>query len=153
MSMGAAFLGMQGAGALFKGISGYQAGTYASEIADYNAEVARVRAEDIKRIATIEYNQEKAVNQRIVGAQKAAYGASGVAMEGSPMNVMLNSALKGEYNALLRKYSTLSEASALESQAGIFEEQALLARQRRLGSILTSGLELGTDIFGYYAQK
>lgn len=153
MAPSAAFLGMMGANALYSGISGYRAGTYAGNIADYNAEVARVRAEDARRAAAIEYGQAKNVNKRIIGSQRAAFGASGFAMEGSPMNVMLSSALQGEYNALLKKHSMLSEATALESQADIYEEQGRLARQKRFSSILTSAFDLGTDVFGYYALK
>ena len=146
MTMGVALLGGKMVGGLLSKYAGYRAGTYAANVAEYNASVARVSAEDIKRVAAIEYGQEKKINKRIVSTQKAAYGASGVAMEGSPMNVMLNSAVTGEYNALLRKYGTLSESAALELQAGIYEEQARIARQERMGSILTSGIETAGKI-------
>lgn len=148
-----AFIGTQAAGAVFSGISGYREGSYGAAVADYNAKVAKVRAEDVRRAAEINYGQEQAANRRVLSSARAGYGASGVAMEGSPMNVMLSSALQGEYNALLNKYSRLSEAEAYESQASMFSEQERYARNRRFGTILTSIFDAGTNVAGFYALK
>lgn len=120
-------------------ISDWRSATYQSRIADYNKDIAKTSAEDVRRVADINYKQDKSSIQGVLSSARSVYGASGLTTEGSPMSVLLNTALQGEYSALMKKYSSLSEANALDVQAGMYREQARYTRANRFNTLLTNG--------------
>jgi hypothetical protein len=78
---------------------------------------ARKQAKQLRRIGRQEAEEQRQENERVLGAQTAAYGASGVsATSGSALDVLSDSVAQGELIALKKKYARYSEAAQLKSQ-------------------------------------
>jgi len=54
--------------------------------------------------------------QRVLGSQRAGYGAAGVTMEGTPTNVAIDSATQGEIDRLAIKYGGEVKQANVDSQ-------------------------------------
>jgi len=75
------------------------------------------QARQLKKVGELEAEDQRRANRRVLGAQQAAFGASGVsATAGSPLDVLADSVAEGELAALRRKFGRDSEAAALRAQ-------------------------------------
>lgn len=111
-------------GAISTGISQNQA-------AKYNAQVAQNNADAATQAANFETEAERRRQMRLFGAQRAAYGKAGVTMEGTPLDVVGDTAAEGELDALAILY---------QGQLGYNRGQSEASLQRYAGrSALTSG--------------
>lgn len=90
-----------------------------AKLADYNAQLAArdARIEKQKALSAEERHRRESVIRR--GGVRAAYGASGVQMVGSPVDVMADMAAEEELEALFIRY-----------QGGAFEEKHSLRSQQ-----------------------
>lgn len=77
------------AGAMSAGKAQANAANYEAQLADRNAKIARNQAE-------AEQEDQRRENIRQRGAIRAAYGASGIEMAGSPLDVLSDTALEQE---------------------------------------------------------
>lgn len=116
-------LGMQALGQQQAGEAAQDAGNYNAQIAEQNATLTR------DRTAT-EERRYRAGTRRQMGSIQSAYAASGVTMEGSAMDVVLDSALTAERDALAIRHSGEIEAAQFESEA---ELQRLYGAQAAAG--------------------
>ncbi len=109
----AASTAMAAAGAIKQGQAAAGAANYNSQVAQQNASIA-----DSQSIAASEAQSRDA--QRRIGAATAAYGASGVQMsDGSPADVLADSARSAALDNLTLKYNYgLKRIGALD-QAGL----------------------------------
>ena len=84
---------------------------------EYNAKVARMNAEIARQqgIAAVEAQQRQAA--RAMGSMRAAYGASGVQMEGSPVDVLVDSARNAELDRLTVQYNYALKAVGYEAES------------------------------------
>ena len=123
--------------------TGQLAGTVMqSRAAQYNADLARSRAAQEREVARIESNRQRAKVRRLLGAQRALYGASGVRIEGSPAEIMADTAAQGERDALLISYGGEIRARDAEKRAEATEfgrRQNLFAAPFRIGSTVLGG--------------
>ena len=133
-------------------VSSYQQGKNAERMAEYNAAVAENQAQWDEYYAAqqaqsarqqaewAEYNaylaeQEAAVNkskkeretERLISAQRARYGKSGVQLTGSPLEVIAETAIEGEYDALTLEYEGDVEAWNWRKKALTYESEATAA--------------------------
>lgn len=99
-------------GALSSGRQQQQASEYNAEIARRNAVAARQQA-----AANAEAQQRKARMQ--IGSMRAAYGASGVGLEGSPLDILESSAMMAELDRQNILYGGELSAIGYESNAGL----------------------------------
>lgn len=81
------------AGAIKKGQSAKKQGDYNAKIEERNAAVARDQAN------AAALRQQRSAN-KIIGGMRAAYGAAGVSVEGSPLDVLEESAGQAELDRL-----------------------------------------------------
>lgn len=83
--------------------------------------------------------------QRVLGSQRAGYGASGVTMEGTPMNVAMDTATQGEIDRLAIIYGADVKKASLDSQKATerFKGQSMQA---------ASDLAMMETILGGYKQ-
>jgi hypothetical protein len=134
--------GTAAAGAAYSAYAQYQAGRYSQQVGQVNAELARRAAAD----ATIRGNNEEAAlrerNNRLMGAQRAAYAASGVDLaSGTPLDVLSSSAGVGELEALTVRNNAAREAYGYTAQATQYEAEGRLAGYRgttgAIGSLLS----------------
>lgn len=95
-----------------QGQAAQQAGQYNAAIAQQNAAASRQQAE-----ANAAAQQRKARMQ--IGAMRAGYGASGVGIEGSPLDVIESSATLAELDRQNILYGGEMKSTGYESTAGL----------------------------------
>jgi hypothetical protein len=88
-----------------------------SNMAAYNAEVARRSAEAARKAGEYEKALREKKGEELLAKQRATYGAAGVEFEGSPLEVMADTAAKVERDALAARYGYQVRAAQYESQA------------------------------------
>lgn len=111
--------------------------------AKYNAAVARNQAETANQQAQFDAQQIRDKNRRLLGAQRAAYAASGVdTSSGSAQDVQSDSATRGELEALSAIYTGKTGATSAMARAKLDEYQgqsAMTLGYFSAGSSLLSG--------------
>jgi parvulin-like peptidyl-prolyl isomerase len=119
--LGVAGLAMNAVGAISQGMAASKAADYNAAINARNAQIAQQQAQ-----ADAEAQQRQAYQR--MGAIRAAYGASGVTPEGSPLDILANSASQAEldrqnilYKGKLRAigYTDQSNLDAMQSDAAM----------------------------------
>ena len=102
-----------------------------SQAADYNAKVARQNAiyaeqagQQQRQIAAENERRQRLRTEKLLGAQRAGYGKAGVTMEGSPLEVMGETATQGELDALNIRYGGEVGAYNANVQASRYRSQA-----------------------------
>lgn len=148
------------AGLIGAGISSYgawQEGQDAKKAAEYNASVARQESQMIEQSGALDASRQRKQVSKLVGRQKAAYGASGVELTGSVIDTMMDTAAEGEYDAKVIEYNTkvrsigaLSQAEYQDRLAGIYERSGIIKAGTTL---LTQGANIGTNYYGYQFKK
>ncbi len=163
-------IGVSGMGALVGGMAGLgiesfrQAGRAAeysakvaevqgktdAAIANYNAQIvqnqATQKAARLKNAGQIAVDQKLDERRRYLGRVKAAYGASGVQSEGTPLLVEIDTAKNLTLDILTTRYNVENEISGITSEAGdlaniyrLQGESARRAGKLRAGEALFSG--------------
>jgi hypothetical protein len=143
MVIGAVSAAIGAGGSIMSGIS-------QSNMAKYNAEVARRSAETARKAGEFEYARRQEAGAEFLSKQRTLYGAAGVETEGSPLLVMAETAGKVERDALAARYNYQVKASQAESQAGLYEMMAPNLMMSGLFSGASSLLKGGYDIFKPY---
>lgn len=95
---------------------------------EYNAKVAEQNAEIIEQQAAFNAGQAKSQNDRKIAMQRAAYGSSGVTMEGSPIMVIADAEAQSEIDQLAERYEGKVESNRARSEANNSRYQAQMAR-------------------------
>jgi hypothetical protein len=98
-------------------------GNAAKSAANFNATVARQNAMIGSANAAADADRQREQAERLGGRQRAATGASGITPEGSPLDVMADSALSAELDALTTQYRG-------ELQARSYGQEATLQKMR-----------------------
>lgn len=113
-------------------------GNAAAAMGEYNATVARQEARYAEATS-----RDRA--RRILGAGRAAVGASGVQLEGSPLDVLAQSAAEAEMDALAIRRSGQAQAAAYRYQG----RQAQLAGYfGAAGTALLTGASVWDQLAG-----
>jgi hypothetical protein len=140
--LGIAGAALGGFGSIFSGIQQAQANTF-------NAKVARQQADQAEAEAAADAEQTRQDNQRKLGAAEAAFGASGVDLQGSPLDVLSDLATQGELSRRLILYKGKNQANQFLTQAAIDRSQAGAALAGGIlgagTTVLTSALAFGSD--------
>ena len=114
--------------------SGYEA----NEAYEFNAGVARANAQAVKASSEFDIYRMKKAKKRFASAQVAGYSKAGVKLEGSPIEVMIDSAADAEIDMFINKYNAQTKQSQLESEAQQSERAGKSAiRQGILGGVST----------------
>jgi len=103
---------MGAAGSIFSGIG-------QSQMAKYNAEVARQNAETLRKAGEVEAARVRQKGEDLLGQQRARYAAAGLEFEGSPLLVMEETAARVEHDALAARYGYQVKAAQQENIAGL----------------------------------
>jgi hypothetical protein len=132
----------------------YREGQDAKEAAKYNASVAREEAGMIEQSGALDAERQRKQVSRLIGTQKAAYGAAGVELTGSVLDTMINTAAEGELDAAIIDYNAKTRARGAMSQAAYDEKLAEIygrsGTTKAAGTLLTSAASLGAQ---YYTPK
>jgi hypothetical protein len=117
-----------------------QAGKYANAVAQQNARFADQAASDAIRRGREEAAIHRSRVRQVIGSQKAGFAAAGVETEsGSALDVLSDTALLGELDALTIENNAAREAWGLRTQGFNYLAQGRLARlQGRYGAAGTA---------------
>ena len=136
------FLILTAASSLMGAAGSIQQGQAEQEAADYNADVARQSAQASLDKADYDETIHREKVRKLLSSQRAAYGAAGVDMAGSPLLVLEDTAAQGELDAKAIRYGGEVEAKQKLSQAEIYEltgKNAKTASYYKAGTSLLSG--------------
>jgi len=92
--------------------------------ARYNQQVAGQNAEAVRAAGEVAEEQQRKKNVRLLGAQQAMYAGSGVTLEGTPLEVMAQTAGDMEFDILASRYNTEVQARRWESQGRFYGFEA-----------------------------
>lgn len=134
------------AGAMAQGEAQANAAEYEGLVADRNAKIARNQA-------AVEQEDQRRENLRQLGAVRAAYGASGIEMSGSPLDVLSDTALEQELDVARIGYRGELKAIGEGDKANLARAEADNARSAGAIGAVGSVLKTGTSLFGLPSVK
>lgn len=105
ITLGAVGVAAAVAGAGMSMMSSMQQGAAAQKQAAYNAALAERQADATRQAAAIEEQRQRDRTSSLLSTQRAAIGASGIDLEGSPLTVMEDTAAGAELDALMIRHS------------------------------------------------
>lgn len=117
----AAATAMSALGSISQGDAGHAAGRYNQAIEMRNATIARQQAKSAA-------DQQQADARKRIGAMRAGYAASGVTMDGSPLDALSSSAAEAELDRQNILYRGELAAIGAEDSAALYGMQARNAR-------------------------
>ncbi len=147
------------ASAVVGAVGAIQQGQAQANAANYNAQVAQQNATIAQQQAQQEAELQQREARKRIGAAHAGYGASGITMEGSPLDVLEASASNAEldkqtilYNGRIRALgyqntATLDKYSASEALTSSYYDA--------FGALLSGGAktaQYGQDLLGWGKQ-
>lgn len=135
-------IALMAVGTLQGAASAARQGEAAKAAADFNAQVARRNAQIATQQAEADAARQKQVAFKKIGEMTAAYGASGVTLEGSPLDVLEESVRTAEQDRQNILYKGKLRAMGYESDADLYNlsgENALRTGQENATGILLSG--------------
>ena len=139
MAAGAALAigaGISAFSSLFEGEATARANKYNAGIERLNATIARQNAAEAER-------RFRRMSKKRMGSMRAARGASGLALDGSALDAMADSAMQEELDALTIRYQG-------EIKARSHEANARLARQQAKNSSLSGALGAASAVIGAF---
>ena len=123
-------------------VSTIQQGKAQRKAAEYNAQVNEQNAIAAKNKAKYDESIHRERIKRLLSSQKAAIGASGLNLSGSPLLATLDTAEKGELDALAIRYGGTVAANKYKSAAGAYRMKGKSAQTTsyyNAGTTLLSG--------------
>lgn len=138
----------------FMGAAGAKASAEATaRAAEANAQISEVRAAEAERNrgialdkAAMEVRDSRVKSRAVMGQVRAAYGASGLAMDGSPLDVIAATAGEQELDVEKILYRGDLEGVALTDQANSFRAQAQVYRMGGQAAITAGGYSMAANI-------
>lgn len=104
--------------------------------AEYNAGVASENANQTRIASNEQERQFRVSSRKQLGQMRANYSASGVTLEGSPLDVLEESAMNAELDALQLRHGGEVKARAFENEMNI---EKFKAKQAKSGMYLGAG--------------
>ena len=105
-------------------------GQQAEGVGRYNAQVAEQQAASGRQAAAADAETKRRQMDRILGTQRARYGASGVTSEGSPLLVMMQSEEEAALDVARVRYGGDAQAYGLEAEARLQKFRGKAARRQ-----------------------
>lgn len=122
-----------------------EAGDYNAALAEQNAKVAGIQAQDALTRGTAEESRYRGQVSKLMGRQRAAIGSSGIEASGSALDILADTARTGELDALTIRNNAAREAWGYRVQAVNSRAQGKIdkfsSRVGALGTLLTGGAQ------------
>lgn len=130
------------AGAAMSAIGQLQQAQTARAVGRYNQQLGERSAGIARDQTAAEITRQQRTARRVQGAARAAYGASGVTMEGSPLDVLEDNATQAEIDTLTLRYRGELRAQGYEQEGSMARfrgnQQARAGRMAAAGTLLSS---------------
>lgn len=137
-------------GGLFQVAGAIQEGQSIADAEDFNATIAQQEILISKATRQLERGREKEDIARFIGTQQALFAKSGVTLEGSPLDVIQQSAENLELDVLIGDINARIRESGLASEVSQRKIAARAAKSRgvsRAGATLLSTVEKTSKLF------
>lgn len=139
------------------GVSVYgqrQAASAADATAKYNAKLQTQQAMQTGLVAAENARRKTRENARIIGAQRAAIGASGLSMEGTPLAVLGETAMTLQRDILDIGFDAANQSRQLQAAAKLsLYEGKSQSSALKLGSLATGLSGVSSAAMGLFAPK
>jgi hypothetical protein len=115
-------------GAVVGAVGQFMSMQAAANAAEYNAKVAERNAAAVRAQTGADADDKRRSNRRVISSMRAAYGANGFEMAGSPLDVMSDTVQEQEYDVAKLKYAGELKAIGYTQQADLYSMEADNAR-------------------------
>lgn len=136
------------AGARQEGQAAYQAAQFNAMISEYNRQVAERNKRQAIAQADVEGSDQIRVNRRQLSSIRAAYGASGLDLTGSTLDVMEDTAMEQELDVKRIKYKGEITAIGYEDEGRQHQMKAQLSRMEGEAALRASKTKALSSIIG-----
>jgi hypothetical protein len=133
------------AGAAASVVQGQQAADAQEKALEYNAAVQRNNAVSARQESTFAADRIRKRNRLLISKQKATYAKGGVLIDGTPEDVIFDSEIEGELDALAALYSGDMRALSAAQDAQLSDAKARAIDNSR-------GLSTANSILGSTGQ-
>lgn len=133
---------MMFAGPALQAMGQLQQAQTAKAVGRYNQQLGERSAGIARDQTAAEITRQQRTARRVQGAARAAYGASGVTMEGSPLDVLEDNATQAELDTLTLRYRGELRAQGYEQAGSMARFQGDQAA--RAGQMAAAGTLLGS---------
>ena len=143
MSLQAIAFAGQATGAVIQAVAVIREGQAAAAAGEFNAQISEENARLINEKTTEELRRHRIVSRKLLGTTRARIGASGVAFQGSVIDVLEETAANAELDALtIRHGGQVQELSFLNTATieRFKGEQAKKGSKLKATGIILSGL-------------
>jgi hypothetical protein len=125
-------------GAVISAVGALSQAQAASSAAKFNAKVAEQNAISSRQQGAAAQEAQRRTSEKQLGSMSAAYSASGVSMEGSPLDVLSESAGVAERDAQTIRYNYELKALGYENTASLEKASAKNAKTQGMFSAASS---------------
>lgn len=122
------------------------AGNYNAAVLEQQAAAAERNREVARRQAELEISDQRVKHRALQGQIRAAYGTSGFAIDGRPLDVLANTAAEQELDIDKIYYKGDLQAAAETDKANSFRAQATLARMGAGQALTAGGYGIATNL-------
>jgi activator of 2-hydroxyglutaryl-CoA dehydratase len=128
-------------------------GQYQAEIAEQNAELTEFKAQQAATIGSVQEERARRQAQQRIGQQRAALAANGVDLgSGTAVDLVSETALFGEEDALTTRFNAMNDAWSMRAQAVDYRNQGRAAKVRgkneATGTYLTTAANMASTGYG-----
>lgn len=116
--------------------------------ADYNAKIAEQQAQDAEHRGRIAEQNQRMKTAQVLGQQRAGFGASGFDLSGTALDILGDTAMVGEMDALTVRHNAEYEAWDRRQQAYGFQNEAAVARASGKNAKKAGMINAGTSLLG-----
>jgi hypothetical protein len=151
--MGAeASMGLMAGGTAMSATSQFFQGQYNKKIANYNADVARIQAQDALDRGTDQEQRFRVGVRRMIGAQRVGYASQGVDVNrGSAVDIQADAQRLGELDALEIRSNAAREAWGYKVQATNYQNQGRMAAMSGTMGAISSLAVGGAQSYAMYS--
>ena len=124
-----------------------------AKLAEYQRGISEMNAGNARRASEVEGEDARRESRIRLGEMRAAFGANGIDIAGSPLDVLQDTAAEGELTAQRKEYAGKVQAVAFDQQAKVYGYQADTYRSNKTSGFgiafkaLTSAAISGLSVY------
>jgi len=138
---------------IMTGIGQMQQGQSGGKAEEFNAAVSRANAQAIRQSADLDITRQKRAAKSMKSTQIARYGKAGVKLEGSPLEVLLDSASAAEFDMAITDYNAKVNMAQAEAGATQHEQAAKVYKRKGITEGMNTLLSASTGLQNMLAPK